>query len=278
MSGHAIYRNLDTGEEKYILARNCSAADYGLPFFCPSCDASMTLRKSRKGNYFFGGTHNEGCDIASVSKGKTIILPTGFQIPIDAILSAEDRPIRPPHPGGPNGGGGGGGRGGGNEPEDEYLYFREGPLALRDAGAMLRNLRGLPKDEPINLDGSLTVGDLLIDESNFGFCKLHGIDGKTRLVVVQRINPKNLDPSLPRIGFLVFRDAYSKSDADALYFLVKITEPSQHQHFYDLVAGPPELRSKHRRIALFAKWTRLPNCSLNAYYAEINSRCYHFFD
>lgn len=95
MSSHAIYRGSESGEEKYILARNCSSVDYGLPFFCPSCRAPVTLRRSRKGNYFFGGTHNEGCDIASFSKGKTIILPSGYQVPLDTILGADDRPIVP---------------------------------------------------------------------------------------------------------------------------------------------------------------------------------------
>ena len=123
MSSFSVFRDLNTGEEKYILARNCSSVDYGLPFFCPSCRAPVTLRKSRKGNFFFGGTHNEGCDIASYSKGKTIILPSGYQVPLDTILGAEDRPIVPPPPPPPPGPDGKDGPNEEPEPDDGEEIF-----------------------------------------------------------------------------------------------------------------------------------------------------------
>lgn len=279
MSIFALFRDPNTGEEKYVLARNCSSADYGLSFFCPSCDAPMTLRKSHKGNYFFGGSHNAGCDIATVSRGKTIILPDGYQVPLDTILGAEDRPIVPPPPPPPPGPDGKDGPNEDPEPDDdEEIFFRAGPLALRNAGVIYAHIKDLPKDEPLNLDGTLTVGDLLIDESNFEDCRDRGIDGETRLLVVERIDPKSIDPSLPRIGYLAFREVSSKDNAKALFFLVKLTEPTQNKKFRNLAVGETGIASKHKHIVLLGKWMRLPNCPLHAYYAEINSRCYAFID
>lgn len=280
MSSFALFRDPNTGEEKYVLARNCSSADYGLSFFCPSCDAPMTLRKSHKGNYFFGGSHNAGCDIATVSRGKTIILPDGFQVPLDTILGAEDRPIVPPPPPPPPG------PDDEEEPnrepepdDDEEIFFRAGPLALRNAGVIYKHLKDLPKDEPLNLDGTLTVGDLLIDESNFEVCRDRGIDGETRLLVVERVyHPGDIDPSLPRRGYLVFKEISTNNNADAIFLLVRLLEPTQNQKFRDLAAGKTGIGSKHKHIVLLGKWMRLPNCPLHAYYAEINSRCYAFID
>lgn len=144
---------------------------------------------------------------------------------------------------------------------------------------MHKHLKDLPKDEIINLDGTLTVGDLLIDESNFEVCRDRGIDGETRLLVVKRVfHPGDIDFSLLRRGYLVFKEISTSNNADAIFLLVRLTEPTHNQKFRDLAVGRSGIASKHQHIVLLGKWKRLPNCALHAYYAEINSRCYAFID
>ena len=273
MSKYAILYDPATGVESHICARSCSDKDRGQIFLCPSCRTRLWLRYSPKGRLHFYGDHSRDCSIGTFSARHTIVVPSGFLAPLEAIILSKDRPFEtarattlngPPTPT--------------REEEDDNTLpaVVRGPKTLRSAKEIYQQLWSLPLDTPLSIDGSLAVGDLIIREENFVACRDAGFDGEIRLAKVRRVNPSTLAPALKKNGCLVFRDAHSRSDADAIFFLVKLRERTQHKHFYELVAGPDGVRSKHKHLVLLGKWHRMPSCPFHAYYAKINSRCYRF--
>lgn len=275
MSKYAILYDPATGKESHICARSCTDKDRSQIFLCPSCRTRLWLRYSPKGHPHFYGDHSRDCSIGTFSARHTIVVPDGFLAPLEAIISSKDRPFeteRATHSGAPT-------APTHEETDDDDLpSVMRGPKTLRSARDLHRQLWSLPLDTPLSIDGSLTVGDLIIREDSFVACRDAGFDDEIRLAKVRRVNPSTLAPALKKSGYLVFRDAHSRSDADAIFFLVKLRERTQHKRFFELVAGADGVRSKSKHLVLLGKWHRMLAPSVRAYYAEINSRCYHFIN
>lgn len=279
MSNIALHPSPDTGESILVYAKNCTDEDRNRGFICPSCGAGLKLRGGGQISRHFYGRHFPNCNIARFCR-TTLIIKNGFCVNLLDICNHRDQPFEE-HGAGPSSGPTPGPEppprtGPESDPEEEKKEIIYTPKALNTAKALQTCLWHCPLNLSINLDGSVRIGDILIRRDNLLTCRKNGIDREIRLALVRRVNPTTLPDSIRKPGYIVFRDAFSISDEDAIYFLVRLEEVSQHQHFFDLIAGPQGVRDPHRYIALLGKWKRLGNCKYNAYYSEINSRCYYF--
>lgn len=279
MSFLALFLPINGGDPVLVSAKNLSDGDREHTYLCPSCRTELRLRGGEHVKLHFFGQHMLGCNIAHYQK-TTLVFKSGYVVNLEAICEFVDPPYTPdedgPSPGlgpGPKPGPGTGPRSG---PEDEQKSIIYSPKALNTAKALIIDLWHCPLNQSTNLDGSVQVCDVLMRRDNLVACRNNGIDGEIRLVLVRRVNPTTLPGSLRKPGYIVFRDAFSSSDEEAFYFLVRLKEHSQHQHFFDLVAGPEGVRDPHRYIALLGKWKRVENCPYHAYYSEINTHCYYF--
>lgn len=285
MSYFAFYKTADTGEYILVYAKNCTDNDRELDFFCPSCGAILRLRGGEQIKLHFYGKHEAACNISHF-QSETLVMKNGFTANLDAICARIDLPFEPKAPGPEPGESG---QEPGQEPgqklgqklkpaviEKQNIVYTA--KVLSTAKALKNNIYYLPLNFPLSLDGLTKVGHVIIRHDNLALCRKNGIDGEIRLVIVQRIPLEKVPPSIRKAGYIVFRDALSSSDEDAFYFLVRMTDPSQHEHLLNLVAGPQDVRDKHKYIVLLGRWKKLPDCSYNAYYSDINSSCYYFTD
>lgn len=278
MSKIALYPSPSTGEITLAHAKNCCREDFALAFMCPSCGATLRLRGGGQISQHFYGRHFPDCDIAQFQRD-TLVIQNGVAVNLEAICSHEDQPYNPKGAGPAPGPGPSPGPGPGPKPKPSEIEKKNIAYAAKSLGnakALKNHLWRMPLNLAINLSGTLTVGDLVLRGDNLVALRRKGIDGEFRLVIAHRIPPEKVPPSIRKEGYIVFRDALSASDEDAFYFLVRLNEPTQHEHFFDLVAGPLWIRDPHKYIVLLGKWERLPNCSYNAYFATINSDCYFF--
>lgn len=258
-----------TGKFTAVSADRCTDADRGKPYVCPSCGGHAWLCKKKF--FYFSGKHRSGCHIGD---GGVILLPTMYHIDPHAVLSAVDCPIQDHPPTGTAS----------PPPQIEFNLadynprLVRGPKTLRSAREYYNAFWSLPLDSPIHNDGKSTLGNLLVNSDTFEACRQSGIDGQIRLVKVRKTKWRSLPPALQVDGYLIFRDAYSKSGEDAMYFLVQLPEKTQHNYFFQLLTGKIGRRHKCPYLVLLGEWQRLPDCPCHAYFAQINSRCYHFVD
>ena len=262
-------------------ARDCTEADRDQDFYCPICGNPVYLRLGpMRRNHFFGDHLNgEECKLPKNVK----VTPEGYVFNLAAMLDYKDRPITPgptKGPGGENGGFGGGEPGGDGSNEEDVTYI-SGMIHLNRIVPLYTRLCNLGENDVIDVDNDLTVSDFVINEKTIFSCRKEGINKQIRLVTARRFRPNNLPDAPRKPGYVLLRDAFTRDDKDAIYFLVRLAEPSQDKKFHDLLFGSEAdgvVKCPKKHIILLATWTRVANKNYQVYEAVINSRCYAFVD
>lgn len=262
-------------------ARDCTEADRDQDFYCPICGNPVYLRLGpMRRNHFFGD-HVSGKECKLPKNVK--VTPEGYVFNLAAMLDYKDRPITPGPTKGPGGenGGFGGGEPGGDGPDEEDVTYISGMIHLNRIVPLYNHLCNLGENDVIGVDNELTVSDMFLNNNNIAFCRENGIANQLKLVVARRFAPGNL-PNAPHMsGYVLLRDAFSWDDKDALYFLVRLPEPSQDKRFRDCLFGNERdgiAKNPKKHILLLAEWKHVPNSTYHVYQADLNSRCYAFVD
>lgn len=278
MGNYAIIKS-DSPFPYYKFAKDCTEADRGLDFRCPLCKNPVFLRigPMRK-NHFFGD-HIDGVECKLSSKVR--VAPEGYVYNLKAMMDYKDRPIlfKEPDVGDSD-----------EEPEpgedtpvevdtkDEEIII-PGMVHISRIIPLYNHLCALRANDIIDVDRNLAVSDFVVNEKNISTCRESGIAKQVRLVTARRFVPSNI-PNAPRKkGYVLLRDAFSRDDKEALYFLVRLPEPSQDEKFRDLLFGNEKAgiaKSPKKRILLLAEWKPISNPAYHVYQADLNSRCYAF--
>lgn len=155
----------------------------------------------------------------------------------------------------------------------------------------MQSLAGIPKQHSARRFGQnrrsstrfrrLVCCAFLVDNRTIYNCRQNGFNNEIRLVTTTRFRPSTLRNAPHKERYILLRDAFSRNNDDAIYFLIRIKEPSQYAKFCSLLFGTkahPEKRSPKKHIRLLAKWHRIANQRYHVYCADINAKCYAFDD
>ena len=269
------------GRVDIVQAKDCSEADRFKPYFCPECGCSMFLRMGDIKEKHFSGNHVDDCDIGT-GHYKTSVTTTGYVLSIEALLKHKDKPVSLADEEVIT-------RGDGHNnlkakpknEEDIFTVFVPSTRYLNNIKSIYRYIAKLPLDCVIDVDSGLSCRDFLVNGNTIFSCRRDGFEKEVRLVVASRISPSALVNAPKMQGYLLLRDAYSRDNNEAIYFLVKIDEPSQYEKFRRLLFGTkenPALKSPSKHILLLANWRRMSGTKYHVYYADINAKSYAFID
>ena len=267
----------DDGAIEIVHAEDCNEADRGKPYSCPECGCSMFLRMGIGIKKHFYGDHATDCKTGS-GKYRLAVTETGHILALDALLKHVDTPVPDEEIATPVGKQGK--HESSPETEDEkFTIFAPGIKALTNIRSMYDYALSSPLNEVIDVETGLTCKDFIVNGNTIFDCRRNGFDGEVRLAVTSRIAPSTLKNAPHKQGYILLRDAFSRDNNDAIYFLIRIKEPSQYDKFRKLLFGTkeqPELKCPKKRILLLANWRRLSGTDYHVYYASINSKCYAF--
>lgn len=266
----------------YKFARDCTEADRSLDFRCPICNRPVYLRFGEYRKNHFYGDHLNGKECKMPARVK--VAPDGHVLNLEAMLGYSDKPILPKVATAPEEEGGADyskvpETDNDNSGDDEVII--PGMVHLNRILPLYRYIQTLGGNDILDVDSDLTVSDFVVNEKTIFSCRKDGINKQSRLVMTRRFKPDNL-PNAPRKpGYIMLRDAFTRDDKDAIYFLVRLAEPSQDKKFHDLLFGSEAdgvVKCPKKHIILLATWTRVANKNYQVYEAVINSRCYAFVD
>lgn len=269
----------DGKNEGLVLAKDLKDEDRNKEFICPCCANPMFLRICDKKEKHFAGFHSENCFIAN-EQYRISVAANDYILGLDAILKHKDTPIK------------------GEEHSDAavaanpiaaktkeaekpFELFRSGSKILRSVTSIYNYIKSISLGDLIDIESGLTVSDFILDERTIYKCRKNGFDDEVRLVVATRTAPSRLTNPPRKDGYILLRDAFSRNDNEAIYFLVKLNEASQFKKFKELLFGTvnhPEKKSSKKHIVLLANWKRISDTAYHVYYADLNAKSYAFVD
>ncbi|MGM9602733.1 MAG: hypothetical protein ACI3W5_14270 [Faecousia sp.] len=284
MSATAEKWNPEAKQWELVNATLLGESDRNYTYRCASCKAPATLVIcSDKDNYFRSDEHIVDCPVA---KGhKLLRINTSTEIDLDSILTYEDHDPSleevPPSDGGPDDF-----SPGPNAQEDPDADLRLDPNAthtIRSAGGMFKELIEKHGDSYIDDYTARAVDSIFLRRDTLRKFK-DDWGSPTKLVVTKRCSPRNLNYRIPvPDGYVVLRDAYSRDDEDAIYFVVRMVHPKHDRKFKERLFGRTEKsesgeplkgvgKDPHRNIVIFANWHKENHSHYQVYRADLNSR------
>lgn len=202
---------------------------------CPECHAQAFLCISHKGceNYFRSNLHALKCGIAV--GGIVIKDPSGREFRLEDAFKHIDKPyVAAPAKQQMN-----------NfdsdfdiddyiaEPVDN-MTIRE-KKKLRQCSSMFNAIEQMKTDDHIL--PNLLVKDFIIDARTIEDARKTTLQGR-KMIVATRFNINSLNPPISRPSeYVCLRDAYTKDDFKAIYYLLSFAEPTRDKHFRDLIFG-----------------------------------------
>lgn len=287
MSATAERLNPRTGIWELVSASSLGEADRNSCFRCASCKApAILVIRSEYDNYFRSDGHSVDCPVAMGHK--IIRLTTRTQIDLDAILNyvdsdpgrcSEDPPEHlpddtvnddPP-----------------DDPDSDTRLDTDATYTIRSVSGMFRELSTKMGSSPMDDFTARDVNSIFLRSDTLQSMKANwGLPVK--LVVTKRCFPSRLQIPVPN-GYVILRDAYSRNDEDAIYFVVKMAHPAHNEKFKRQIFGMPVVnpldmagekkrvgKDPHRNIAILANWQRVPHSHYQIYRADLNSKMVAF--
>lgn len=281
------------GKWETVYAPDCDESIKKEVLRCCSCLApSGFALGQKKSNCFFSNEHRPDCPEAKNHKLIRINIHT--QIDLSAILNFVDREAEPRGRGGdPEGGAAGGGEEELHPDEDmDYRLDPDATRTIRSARGMYYELLEKRGDSYIDDFSVKEVDAIFLRRENLKQLKLDWGDA-LKLVVAKRCLLEKLKYRIPvPEGFVVLRDAFSRDDEEAIYFVVRMRNHTANRQFKEKLFGHTEIvgegaeakkvkgigKDRHKNIVMLGEWKRVPHKHYIVYRAELNSRMVAFLN